>query len=132
MDWIECESLPLDCPDFADVFEGREALEPLEAAAIIVGVDQVVEVRFELSVAVLMTAFYGCLLDRAVLPFDLAVGPRMPDLDEAMLDAARSPAHIEHVGDVADSGLISISRWEGELDAVVGHDAWAWEGTAAI
>ncbi len=38
---IACESFGLGCPDFADVFEGGEALEGLETPAIVVGVDEV-------------------------------------------------------------------------------------------
>ena len=62
MGWIECESFGLDCPDFADVFEGCEALEGLEATSVIIGVDEVVEVGVKLLVAVVMIAFDGGLL----------------------------------------------------------------------
>jgi hypothetical protein len=51
MGWTECESFGFDCPDFADVFVGGEALEGLEPASIIVGVDEVAEVGLELSMA---------------------------------------------------------------------------------
>ncbi len=43
MGWIEVKSVWLDCPYFADVFEGREALEGLQPPPIIVGVDEVVQ-----------------------------------------------------------------------------------------
>lgn len=45
---IECESFGLDCPDFAEVFVGGEPLEGFETPAIIVSVDEVVEVGLEL------------------------------------------------------------------------------------
>jgi len=48
MGWIECESFRLGCPHFADVFEGREALERLVTAAVIVGADEVMEVGLEI------------------------------------------------------------------------------------
>jgi hypothetical protein len=79
MGWIEVKSFWLDCPYFACVFEGREALEDLQPPTIIVGVDKVVEVRFELPMTVIMIAFDGGFLDGAVHPFDLPVGPRMLD-----------------------------------------------------
>jgi len=82
-----------------------------------------VEVGVKLLVAVVMIAFDSGLLDRAVHPFDLAVGPRVPDLGEAMFDAVLSTAHVEHVGDVAGSRPIGISRREGELDAIAHWEA---------
>jgi hypothetical protein len=57
MGWIEDISFGFDCPYFADVFEGCEALECLQPPAIIVGVDKIVEVGFELFVAIVMIAF---------------------------------------------------------------------------
>ena len=33
VDWVDPESLWLICPEFADVFGGREALDGFEAAA---------------------------------------------------------------------------------------------------
>ena len=87
MGWVEGKSVWLGCPYFADVFEGCEALEGLETPSIIVGVDEVAEVGLELSMAIVMVAFDGDLLDRSVHPLDLAVGPWMPDLGEPVLDA---------------------------------------------
>jgi len=72
---IERKSILLSCPHFADVFEGREALEGLQPAPIIVGVDEVVEAGFELPVTVIVIAFDGRFLDRPVHPFDMPVGP---------------------------------------------------------
>lgn len=74
MGWIEGKSAWLGCPYFADVFEGGEALEGLQTPAIIVGVDEVVEVGFELAMTVVMVALDGRFLDRPVRPFDLSVG----------------------------------------------------------
>ena len=74
MGWIEDKSVWLCCPYFADVFEGREALEGLQPTPVIVGVNEVVEVGGQLRVAVVMVSLEGCFLDRTVHPFDLAVG----------------------------------------------------------
>lgn len=42
------------CPAFADVFVGREAAQGLEAACIVVGIEEVVEVRREPGVAIVV------------------------------------------------------------------------------
>jgi hypothetical protein len=73
MERIEPEPLRLDCPLFADELDGREALEGFEAAAEIVGCDEVGEVAPELFVAVVVEASDGGFLDGAVHPFDLPV-----------------------------------------------------------
>ena len=59
MGWIEGKSVWIDCPHFADVFEGREALEGLQPPPIIVGVDEVVEMRSQLGMAVMVVPFDG-------------------------------------------------------------------------
>jgi len=86
MGWIEVKSVELGSPHFADIFEGREGLEGLQPPPIIIGIDEVGEMRFELRVAVIVVPFDGGLLDRPVHPFDLAVGPWMFDLGDAVLD----------------------------------------------
>ena len=44
-----------------------------------------------------MIAFDGGFLDGAVHAFDLAVGPRVLDLGQAMFDVVFLAAHVEHV-----------------------------------
>ncbi len=51
MGWIEGKSAWFDYPYFADVFEGRETLEGLRPPPVIIGVDEVMEVGFELPAA---------------------------------------------------------------------------------
>jgi hypothetical protein len=121
MGWIEVKSVWLDCPYFADVFEGREALEGLQPPPIIVGVDEVVEMRRQLRVAVIMVPFDSGLLDRPVHPFDLPVGSGMLDFGEPVLDLVFVAPHVEHVGHPSGCGAVGIARREGELDAVVGE-----------
>lgn len=120
MDRIDDESIWLRSPDFDDVFVRREAAECLESASEVVGGDEVGEVRAQLVMIVVMEAFDGCVLDRAVHPLDLAVGPGMVRLGEAMLDvvglADHVEAHLPREGGVPVAGLIC------ELDAVVGED----------
>ena len=103
MVWVEFKSVGFGCPYFADVFEGREAFEGLQPPPIIVGVDEVIQVRSQLRVAVIMAAFDGGLLDRPVHPFGLPVGRGMLDLGQPMLDLVFVAAHVEHVRRVKPS-----------------------------
>jgi hypothetical protein len=90
----------------------REAAQGLETAAIVVGVDEVVEVGGQLVVAVVVVAFDGRLLDRPVHPLDLAVGPRVLQLGQAMLDVVLIADPVE---DVVEG--VFVSCLIGELDA---------------
>lgn len=77
---------------------------------------------FELLMAVVVEALDGRFLDGPVHAFDLAIGPWMLDLGEAVLDAVFSASHVEHVGHVTRGWPVGVSRREGELDAIVGQD----------
>lgn len=110
------ESIGLACPAFADVSVGCEAAQGLQAAAIVVGIDEVAEVSGQLAMAVVMIAFDGRFLDCAVYPLDLAVGPRVLDLGQAVLNAALVTDPVEDmVEGIYVVGVI------GELDTVVGQ-----------
>src|SRR6185312_2827964 len=100
MGWVTGESVGFLGPYFADVFEGREALEGFEPPPIIIGVDEVVKVGVELPMAFVMIAFDGGVLDRPVHAFHLAIGPGMLDFGEAVLDPVFFASHVEHMGDV--------------------------------
>jgi hypothetical protein len=108
MGWIEVKSVWLDCPYFADVFEGREAHESLQPPPIILAVDEVAEMRRQLRVTVVMVAFDGGLLDRPVHPFDLPVGPGMLDFGEPVLDSVFVAPHVEHVDHPSGCGAAWI------------------------
>jgi hypothetical protein len=70
-------------------------------------------------VAVVVVVLDGGFLDGAVHAFDLAVGPGMLHLGEAMLDAVLLATRVEHVRDVAGRRSIGVALWKGELDAIV-------------
>ena len=55
-----------DCPLFADELVGREAFEGLQSSPEIVGADEVGEVLAQLVVVLVVEAFDGRVLDRAV------------------------------------------------------------------
>lgn len=65
---------------------------------------------FELVVTVVVIAFDGRVLDRAVHSFDLPIGPGMIDPGEAMLDAILPAAHREHMRDVAGCRTVGVAR----------------------
>ena len=64
-----------DCPPFTDELAGCEAFEGLQSSPEVGGADEGVEVVWHLTVIVVVETFDGCVLDRAVHPFDLAVCP---------------------------------------------------------
>jgi hypothetical protein len=123
MGWIDRKSVWLRCPYLADIFEGCEALEGLQPTAIIVGVDEVVEVRSQLCVAVIMVAFDAGLFDRLVHPFDLAASPLVPNLGEPVLDPVFVAAHVEHLRNPSGCGTVNVACRGGkdELDTIVGE-----------
>jgi hypothetical protein len=73
MERVQFESIWVICPDFADVLVRGQAFQGLEPSSVIVDIDEVGEVRFELLVPVVMIAFNGGFLDGSVHAFDLPV-----------------------------------------------------------
>lgn len=64
------ESFRFFCTGFDDEFIWGQAFNGLEASALVIGVDEVCEVAFELLVAVVMAAFDGGLFDCPVHALD--------------------------------------------------------------
>jgi hypothetical protein len=83
---IERAVMGLISPSLAYELIGREALQPFQTPAKIVGGDRVGKVTFELSVVVIVVAANGGILDRAVHSFDLPIRPRMRRLGQPVLD----------------------------------------------
>ena len=86
------------------------------------------QMLLELVMAVVMVSLDSCILDGAVHPFHLAVGPRMIDLGEAMLDAIFATAHGEHVRSEFGGRAICISGWQAKLNAVIGQNGMNFIG----
>lgn len=84
---VDFKLFSLFCPDAGDIFERCEPFERLEPSTVIVGIDEELEMLPQLIMAPVMVAFDGGVLDAAVHPFDLTIGPRMVGLGESMLDA---------------------------------------------
>lgn len=66
MDRIEDESVRLFCPELADVFVRRQALEGFQPPREVVSCDEVGEMRSELIVIFVVDALDSGFLDRAV------------------------------------------------------------------
>jgi len=71
--WCEADRVGLPC--LANCFVERDTSKGLEPAAEGGGGDKVAEVLPKLVVSVVVIAFDGGGLERAVLPFDLTIGP---------------------------------------------------------
>ena len=76
----------------------------------------------KLIVIVIMITFDGGLLDGAVHPFDLSIGPWMIDLGEAVINAKFPATHIKHVYHISRCYAIGVARGIAELDTIVGED----------
>jgi len=66
---------------------GRGAAQGLQPTGIVVGIDEQLQMCPELFVGLLMVAPDRGVLDGAVHPLNLTVGPRMVGFGQAMLDA---------------------------------------------
>ena len=78
--------------------------------------------------AVVVEAFDGRLLNRAVHPFDLAVGPRMVRLRQAVFNPIGLANHVKAHWPRIDG--IAVPRLLGELNAVVRENGMdlIWHG----
>lgn len=84
MDRLHSEMLRLGCPLFADEFVRCQGIEPSHE---IVGINEVSQMLAQLSMVVVMEAFYGGLFDCPVHPFNLSIDPRVLYFGEVMLNS---------------------------------------------
>ena len=70
--------------------------------------------------ALVMKAFDGRFLNRAVHPLDLTVGPKMVRLGKPVLDVIGFADHVK--AHLARPGGVAVAWLLGELNAVVGQD----------
>ena len=75
----------------------------------------------ELVVPLIVIAVDGRLLEGAVHPFDLTVGPRVVGFGQAVLDAVGLADLVETVDPIAGGPAIAVLRQIGEQDAVIGE-----------
>ncbi len=121
MDWVEGKSIGLLCPEFAEVFVGRESFEGLESSGEVVCFQEVGQVRFELVVGVVEVALHGGLFDGSVHALDLPVGPGMIGFGESVFDPMKETEPVEWMTTEAGGWPLPVLRQIGKLDAVVGE-----------
>jgi hypothetical protein len=85
----------------------------------VVGHEEGLDVLLKLSMRSVVVAFDGGLFERAVHPFDLAVGPRVIGLREPVLDVVFVANAVEHVASPQGRRPHAILWQIGELDTVV-------------
>lgn len=122
MGWIEFESLGFFCPNGADVLVGCKSSEGLEPSSEVIGVDEVGEVLAEVLVGFVTEALDGRFFEGAVHAFDLAIGPGMFRLGQAMIDAGFGAGELEGMGAEEFTAL------EGKLDLRSSRAAIAGRG----
>lgn len=106
---VRGEPFGLFCPAFTDELIRREATQGLEPACVVVGGDEVGQVRLELSVIVVVFTLDGGLIDGPVHLLDVSIGSRMPDLGKPVFDAVLAATHVEHIGRVAGGGPLAVA-----------------------
>src|SRR5258706_439533 len=98
VEWIQSESLRLLCPELTDPLKGREPTKTLQALGEVVRLEECGQVRSQALVGVVIEPSDRGVLDGAVHPFDLPIGPRMFEFREAMLNLQRRAGEIEGMG----------------------------------
>ena len=129
VDGVQSESLRLFCPELTDSFKRRESTKTLKALGEVVRIEEGGQMRAKTFVGRVEEPANGCVLDGAVHPFDLAIGPRMIEFREAMVDAVLRAGQVKGVGPKAlmagdqllnlDDGPTAMRRRE--LKAIVGE-----------
>lgn len=117
MDRVEIESIRFICPEFTDEFIWREPFERLQSAPVVVGIDEVIKVLFQLVIIAVMVPFDRCFLDRAVHAFNLAIGPWVFDFCQSMINAVLGTDTVKDM-----NARAFVVGQVGELDTVVRQD----------
>ena len=117
MDRVEIESIGSVYPAFTDEFIWREPFERLQSAPVIVGIDEVIKVLFQLVMIVVVIPFDRCFLDRAVHAFNLAIGPWVFDFCPSMINAVLGTDTVKDM----NARMFVVGK-VGELDTVVCQD----------
>jgi hypothetical protein len=121
MDWVECKSVGVVGPEFADVFVGGEALQRLETPCEVVGCDEIGQMPLKVIVGVVEVAFDRGFFDGSIHPLDLTVGPGMIRLGESMPDAMDAAGSVEGMSAEAGRWPLSVPGQVRELDSVIGE-----------
>ena len=104
-------------PLLADELVRVQTLQRPQSTSEVVGSEEVGEVALQLGMIVVVEALDGGVLDGAVHPLHLPIGPRVLHLGQTMLDAVLVADAIEDVVEGVD-----VAGAVGELDAIVGQN----------
>lgn len=97
VDRIDAEAIWLFGPCRADSFVRCKAMKGLEPPGEVVSIEEGGKVIFKLPVGLIVISPDGCLLQRPVHPFDLAVGPWVLGLVTPVIDAMPPAGPVEGV-----------------------------------
>ena len=124
---IQSESLGLFCPELTNPLERREAPKALEPLRKVVRIEEGGHMRSKARMRGVEEPADGGLLDGAIHPFDLTVGPRMVEFREPMVDTVLGARVVKGVRPKALMGREHFPKlantpaatWLRELKAVV-------------
>ena len=108
-----------------DELGGRQAAQRFDPPGVAAGIHEELEARPALVLGVVVAAFDGGLLDGAVHPLDLPVGPRVVPLGEPVLSARPIASTI-----VISAGLnpAPAASWrvqdQGQVSVTCASGAW--------
>lgn len=131
MGWVECKSVWLLDPEFANDLVGSEALKGLVSSGEVIGCDGAGQLRFKLFVGVVEEGPHGSFLDGSVHSFDLPVGPAVVWLGKPVFDSMQEADPVEGMASEACGWSLAVFRQIGELDALVGQHGVDASGTAS-
>jgi hypothetical protein len=140
--WINFKALGFLLPAGADERVRSKTSESFEALGEVVGLQEGGEVLAQWGMAIVVISTHGGLLDRAVHAFDLAVGPGMVGLGQAVINVVAGTGGFEGMStedlallpgplDVGRSGA-DVTRGGGEGGAVVGENGVDFTGTISM
>jgi hypothetical protein len=111
MDWVESKSKSVWGlrSEFAEIFVGCEAFEGFESSGEVVGLEEVVQVRFELVMGVVEVALNRSVLDGSVHAFDLPVGPALADA--GMVGLGQSVFHSMNAAEPVEGMAAKACGW---------------------
>jgi hypothetical protein len=86
MAWVDGKAFRLFLPAFADVLIRGQAFERFESLREIIGHQEGLQMLFQVVMSLIVILFHGGLFERAVHPFDLAIGPGMVGCGQPMVN----------------------------------------------
>lgn len=120
--WIVPEPVRVVSPGSADVFVGSETAKGLKALGEVVRVQEGGEVISKLPVCDVMISPHGGFLEGSVHALDLAVGPRVIGLGEAVFDVMLPADAVKGMQPVSRRRSRPMLWHIAELHAIVGQN----------